>query len=110
MQEIHHLLKLKSNASKEEIKSNFYKIAFKTHPKNKTGGNEIQYIQLQEAYKKYLLGDDFINCYLVCTNDIKKCECRCGGIYKIEEGYSGRLDCEYCSCYLEVEDPVLKLG
>lgn len=82
-------------------------MCYKLHPSNKKTGNQNAFIELQESYKKYLTGDSFSNCWAVVENNKKEIECRCGGTYKIDKNQSGRLDCEYCSCFIEIEEFLL---
>lgn len=109
MTELYKLLSLKSNASKEEIRSKYYKSLSLLHPKTRETGNELKYIELQEAYKRFLKGDSLTNCYLVCTNEVREVSCRCGGTYSIQDGFEGQIDCEFCSCFIEVEGAAPKI-
>ncbi|ELA41054.1 uncharacterized protein VICG_01936 [Vittaforma corneae ATCC 50505] len=107
--ELYRILNVRKDAPKDAVKQKYRKMLFDLHPNNKKTGNESAFIELQEAYKRYLTGDLFSNCWAVVENNRKEFECRCGGIYKIEEGRAGRIECEYCSCFIEVEDPILRL-
>ena len=51
----YNILGIDKNASKEEIKKAFYKLAHKYHP-DKKGGNEAKFKQVNEAYQ--VLSDD----------------------------------------------------
>lgn len=110
MLELHHLLKIKQNTAHETIKKLYHKELFALHPSNKDTGCNERYLSLQEAYKRYLCGDSYSNCFAVVQNDIGEVECRCGGMYHVEVQTIGKLECEYCSCFLEVEKPYSTLG
>lgn len=107
MIELYRLLNLKDNASKEEVKSRYYKQLFLLHPRTRVTGDESKYIELQEAYKRFLRGDSSTNCYLVCTNEVGRVSCRCGGTYTIQDGFQGQIGCEFCSCFIEVVEATL---
>lgn len=108
--EIHTLLNLRSDATSNEIKVKYYKLIFQLHPSTKKTGNESEYIELQEAYRRYVAGDSFSNCFLVCENTRGTLSCRCGGVYQIEKSAVGKIECEFCSCHIIVENPVLALA
>lgn len=103
--DFHRLLGLGDTASPQELKARYYQRLAAVHPNSRAGGDTASFIRLQEAYKKYLLGDDFSNCFLVCTADTKGIACRCGGIYGASDGSVGRIDCDYCSCFIQIEEP-----
>lgn len=108
--DIYNKLRLRSDASKEEIKSKYYKLLSILHPRTKGTGNEIEYLELQKLYKRYLLGDDCTNCFYVCSNNTKSISCRCGGVYEISDEYIGRLDCDFCSCFIFVEEKAKEIS
>jgi hypothetical protein len=100
------ILKLKPHSNKDLVKQRYYKLLFQHHPHNHTTGNETKYLELQDAYKRYISGDSFVNCFSVVSNDINSLICRCGGIYIIDPDFIGRMDCDFCSCFIEVETPI----
>lgn len=102
--ELHKLLGLRSSATKDEVRAKYHKLLFLLHPRTRVTGDESKYIELQDAYKRFLRGDIATNCHLVCTNDVREVGCRCGGTYTIHEGFEGKIDCEFCSCFIEVEN------
>ncbi|KAM0680230.1 hypothetical protein GINT2_001615 [Glugoides intestinalis] len=110
MLELHHLLRIKQNIPHETIKKLYHKQLFALHPTNKHTGCSESYLELQDAYKRYVCGDSYSNCFAVVHNDVGEIECRCGGIYFVKPKTIGRLECEHCSCFLEVEEPYAKLG
>lgn len=63
-------------------------------------------MELQEAYKNYVLGDSFLNCFSIVPNNIGSFPCRCGSVYNVEIETVGRMECVSCSCFIEIEKPV----
>lgn len=108
--ELHRLLGVRSNATRDEIKCKYYKQLFLLHPRTKVTGNEAKYIELQDAYKRFLRGDSAMHCHLVCTNDVGEVACRCGGTYTVQKMFEGKIDCEFCSCFIEVESTVPRVA
>lgn len=106
---IYEILNLKQNATKEVIKQKYYKLLFKLHPHNHSTGNKESYLELQEAYKMYISGDSYVNCFSVVSNEISKVLCRCGGLYDIPSEFIGRIECDFCSCFIEVESPIQRI-
>lgn len=108
--ELCHILNVRRDTPKDAIRQKYHKLLFDLHPSNRKTGSESAFIELQEAYKRYLAGDSFSNCWAVIDNVAGEFECRCGGVYSIEEGRVGRIECEYCSCFIEVEEPILQIA
>lgn len=108
--DIYTILELRSDAEQEEVKSKYYKMLALLHPRTKYTGSEYAFMQLQDAYKKYLLGDDYLNCFMVCADTDNTVKCRCGGVYTVERGKLGRNECEFCSCFIFVQERVKKLS
>lgn len=104
--DIYEILHLKMDSSKEAIKQRYYKLLFQLHPHNHATGCEELYLNLQNAYKKYISGDSFVNCFSVVQNNTGSLLCRCGGMYCIPNEFIGRVECDFCSCFVEVEAPV----
>lgn len=105
MIELHRLLNLKANTPKDVIKNKYHQSLYKLHPSNRHSGDEKAFIQLQEAYKQFLTGDSYESCFAVVENTAREFDCRCSGRYKIPLDYVGRIECEFCSCFIEVEEP-----
>ena len=104
--DIYEILQIKINSPKEIVKQAYYKLLFQLHPHNHITGDEEKYMALQTAYKKHVSGDSFVNCFSVVTNDICELQCRCGGLYSIPFDFIGKIECDFCSCFIEVESPV----
>lgn len=104
--DIYEILNLKSNATRDKVKQSYYKLLFQLHPHNKSTGNSQKYMILQEAYKKYVSGDSFINCFSIVPSDIGELKCRCDGLYTFPIDFVGRIECDFCSCFIEVETPI----
>lgn len=107
MRDLYTILNVKKNTGKEAVKQSYYKMLFALHPTNKQTGNPEAFIELQSAYKRHLSGESFQNCWAVVPSTFQNVKCRCGGEYTIIG--LGRVDCEYCSCFIEVEEPLLDL-
>lgn len=108
--DIFTMLQLRHTASPDEVKRAYYRRLATLHPTYTSTDNSGEFISLQSAYACYLLGEDCTDCYAVCTSNRTQFECRCKGIYMIQGGYLGRIDCEYCSCFIFVEDLPKQLG
>lgn len=107
MMDIHTILGLNQNSTEEEIKKNYYRRLREVHPHS--GGCASRFIELQAAYSKYLLGDACDDCLAIFTNACRSATCRCRGEYHIPAGFKGRIECEFCSCFIFVEDAPLQL-
>ncbi|KAI5149942.1 hypothetical protein ENBRE01_1206 [Enteropsectra breve] len=107
--DIFSVLKIKSSSSLSEVKKSYYKRLAALHPAS-VGGCSEKFIELQTAYKQYLLGDDFLNCYGIYNIGISSIACRCGGYYEVEEDFMGKIECDFCSCFIIVEEETKSLS
>lgn len=101
------LLNLKNNATKEEVRQKYIRKLLMVHP-DRNNGLRDEYMNLKNEYERYVKGEMDENPYVVCSrNDIDSLVCRCGGRYKGLYENLGRIECEYCSCFVELtDDPV----
>ncbi|KAI4292190.1 hypothetical protein PAPHI01_1464 [Pancytospora philotis] len=108
--DIAQLLGLRHDASRESVKLRYYRKLAEYHPDNRNSGDQSKFAALIAAYKKHLTGEDFVNCYGVVANSQRTHSCRCDGIYEVPAEYEGRIDCDYCSCFIIVEQAPLALS
>ncbi|KAI5169138.1 hypothetical protein PAEPH01_0470 [Pancytospora epiphaga] len=103
--DIYRLLNLKSTTTPEQVKYFYYKRLVVLHPNSRMEeSNADKFIELTHAYKQYLVGNDSLNCYRVCLNTERTVACRCGGCYFVELDRLGRIECDYCSCFIIIEE------
>lgn len=102
---IFSLLGLRKGATKEEVRIRYLRRLIQIHP-DRNKGNGAEYTRLRDAYEKYIRGEIFEGePYLVCNRtDAESAICRCGGKYKIFHEADGRIECEFCSCFIEIEE------
>jgi len=100
--DIFSVLKIDRKSTESEIKRAYHRALAKYHPTNRDFGDSDSFVSLQEIYKQYLVGDYFHNCYRVVQISCRTVDCRCGGTYRVES--TGILECEYCSCFIIVEE------
>ncbi|ADM11283.1 uncharacterized protein Eint_031410 [Encephalitozoon intestinalis ATCC 50506] len=102
---IFSLLGVKKGASKEEVRMKYLKRLLLIHP-DRSKGDINEYIKLRESYEKYERGEEYEEVpYFVCNrDDIGSIVCRCGGKYKVLNEENSRVECEFCSCFIEIED------
>lgn len=107
MGNIKEMLGLRKDATEKEVRSRYMKQLFAVHPHVK-GGSEEKYMMLKTAYERYCAGDVKENPYAVCRKEeAASMECRCGGRYSMSYEMSGRMECECCSCFIDLlEDPM----
>ncbi len=100
------LLNASLDDSEEEIRRKYYRAIYKNHPTH--GGSPEYFMELVESYKKYLAGEESINCYrVVKMEESRGLLCRCGGEFHWAEGDSMiRVDCDCGSCFLIVEGAI----
>ncbi len=103
--DIFSILGVRTNADKYEVKNAYLKKISYYHP-TKITGNKDMFIKINDLYKNYLLGNDFVNCLSICYQGDASYTCRCGGLYDIEKNQIGRVDCLYCSCFIIIEKPI----
>ena len=102
--EIFQLLGLPADATLERIRGAYKRALCVCHPSNRETGNAGQFIRLQAAYRRYVLGEEAENCLYVCTAESSPPVCRCGALFAIQPAATGRVDCECCSCFVFVEE------
>lgn len=102
---IFSLLGLRRGATKSEVKTQYMRKLFQVHPDRSKGSSE-EYMRLRGAYERYIRGDGpGENPYAVCSRTtIESIVCRCGGRYTMSDEILGRVECEHCSCFVELED------
>lgn len=106
--DIFSFLEIDFSSDKSAVDSAYHKKLKYYHPSKKTGSEEM-FMELNKLYKEYLLGNDFVNCSAVCDSEKQTQKCRCGGIYEIYADYFGRIDCDFCSCFIIVRKPIKKI-
>ncbi|AFM98038.1 hypothetical protein KMI_07g12550 [Encephalitozoon hellem] len=102
---IFSLLGLRKGATEEEVRTRYLRKLIKIHP-DRNKGNSAEYTKLRDEYEKYIRGESFEgDPYLVCNRaKAESVICRCGGKYKIHQEIDGRVECEFCSCFIEIEE------
>lgn len=102
---LHFYLKLRYDATHEEVEIAYKKYLVKHHP-DKSKSDTLQlYLNIQREYEKYKknLSDD--NFYLRCfPREVQNVVCRCGSTFVYENLVANKIECECCSCYIIVED------
>lgn len=88
-----------------EVKSAYYKKLHRLHPKNNPKNTQNDYIKLVNAYKKLLAGESYLNCYKIVNFYESNVICRCGAEYEIGFSFVGKVECDFCSCFIIVEEP-----
>lgn len=101
---IYGLLGLRSGATPEEVKTRYYKRLAEVHPNSRVEGSTASFIALTNAYKQYTLGEDAADCFCVCASNTGHVRCRCGGVYDVAPHELGKMECNYCSCFIFVEE------
>ena len=86
-----------------DVKTAYYKALAHYHPQNKQSADPSMFMALQEAYKRFLRGGDYSQCLAVCSGT-ENIVCRCGAGFTCVQGWNGRIDCEYCSCYIYIDE------
>lgn len=103
--EIHALLGIRSDSDKKVVRDKYIKMMAILHPNNKKTGDVNKFIMLQKCYKNFeTMGDDSL-CFKVVNSFTSTIICRCGGTYQIPTGFIGTIECDFCSCFIIVEEP-----
>ncbi|KHN70038.1 hypothetical protein CWI42_030520 [Ordospora colligata] len=107
---IFKLLGLKKNATEKEIKTHYIRRLIQVHP-DRPSGSKYEYLKLNNAYEAYIRDRGFQEMpYAVCMRtEIHSISCRCGEKYKPYHEVDNRIDCECCSCFIEIEDGILQI-
>ncbi|CAD26293.1 hypothetical protein [Encephalitozoon cuniculi GB-M1] len=102
---IFNLLGLKKGASKGEVRARYLRKVLQIHP-DRSKGDGDGYMRLVNAYERYARGEEPDSIpYLICSRaHVDSVACRCGGTYKASYEMHGRVECEFCSCFIEIED------
>ncbi|ORD97872.1 hypothetical protein HERIO_269 [Hepatospora eriocheir] len=108
MKDLFEILNLTLNDIEDIIKEKYRQRMIKVHPSRCKSSNEYQ--ELLKAYKEYLCGEDSYNCEeLVYLGEKFFSKCRCGSIY--DNLYKlGKYECETCSCFILVVEPLKSLN
>lgn len=106
---IFKLLGLRKSATKDEVKTQYIKRLLLVHP-DRNGGFRDKYLELRTEYERYTNGDLDENPYSICSKlEADSLVCRCGGGYSTFHEKLGRIECEYCSCFIELRDAPMSL-
>jgi hypothetical protein len=101
---IHRLLGLRRTASEKEVRERYLRRLIELHP-DRNGGASAQYLQLREAHERYASGEIDENCYMLCSREeAGGILCRCGAKFVADNERMGRIDCDFCSCFVEIQD------
>jgi hypothetical protein len=108
---IFKLLGLKKNATEKDVRIHYIRRLIQVHP-DRSSGSTDEYLKLNNAYEAYTRNKGFQETpYAVCRRaDIHSITCRCGEKYKLCHEVESRVDCECCSCFIEIEDNILEIG
>lgn len=105
---IFKLLGLKRNATSDEVRKQYIRRLLQVHPDR--GGSRDRYMELKTEYEKHLQGDVNENPYSICTKaEASSLVCRCGGRYNTDNEVLGKVECEHCSCFIELVDDLMCL-
>lgn len=106
---IFKLLGLGRDTARSDVRRQYVRRLLSVHPDRSSGSRE-KYAELVREYERYMGGETDENSYCVCSRaQAESLVCRCGGLYRVVHGDSGRIECEYCSCFIEVMDDPAQL-
>ncbi|KAF9762648.1 Chaperone protein DnaJ [Nosema granulosis] len=107
---LHFFLKLRYDASQDEVERAYKKYLIKHHPDKSKSDTLDLYLNIKQEYEKYKKNQTDENFYICCfPSEIEQIRCRCGSKFDEENIFANKIECECCSCYIIVENEPYKL-